>query len=184
MAENKLVPTELGTEKISTLLKRYAVPAIIAMTASSLYNMVDSIFIGQGVGALAISGLAVTFPLMNLSTAFGTLVGVGGATILSILLGQKNYEGARKVLGNIFTLNIIIGLLFMIVSLMFLDPILRFFGASEATLPYAREYMRIILWGNVITHLYFGLNSAMRSSGRPKTAMGLTLFTEIGRAHV
>ena len=179
MAENKLVPTELGTEKISTLLKRYAVPAIIAMTASSLYNMVDSIFIGQGVGALAISGLAVTFPLMNLSTAFGTLVGVGGATILSILLGQKNYEGARKVLGNIFSLNIIIGLLFMIVSLMFLDPILRFFGASEATLPYAREYMRIILWGNVITHLYFGLNSAMRSSGRPKTAMGLTLFTVI-----
>lgn len=179
MAENKAVPTELGTEKISTLLKKYAVPAIIAMTASSLYNMVDSVFIGQGVGALAISGLAVTFPLMNLSVAFGTLVGIGGATMLSILLGQRNYEAANKVLGNIVSLNIIIGLLFMLVSLVFLDPILGFFGASENTLQYARDYMVIILAGNVITHLYFGLNGAMRSAGKPKTAMALTIFTVV-----
>jgi len=179
MTENKAVPTELGTEKISKLLKNYAVPAIIAMTASSLYNMVDSIFIGQGVGALAISGLAVTFPLMNLSVAFGTLVGVGGSTMLSILLGQKNYAAANKVLGNIVTLNTLIGLLFMTVALVFLDPILMFFGASENTLPYAKEYMQIILAGNVVTHLYFGLNNAMRSSGNPKTAMGLTLFTVV-----
>jgi len=179
MTENKAVPTELGTEKISTLLRKYAVPAIIAMTASSLYNMVDSIFIGQGVGALAISGLAVTFPLMNLSIAFGTLVGVGGSTMLSILLGQRNYEAANKVLGNVVSLNIIISLLFMIVSLVFLDPILGFFGASENTLPYAREYMVIILAGNVITHLYFGLNNAMRACGRPKTAMALTIFTVV-----
>lgn len=172
-------PTILGTEKIGKLLKAYALPAIIAMTASSLYNMVDSIFIGQGVGALAISGLAVTFPLMNLSTAFGTLVGVGGATILSILLGQKNYDAASKVLGNIVSLNIIIGGLFMAVALIFIDPILEFFGASENTLPYAREYMKIILYGNAISHVYFGLNSAMRSSGNPKIAMGLTLFTVI-----
>lgn len=110
MAETKSAPTELGTEKIWKLIQNYALPAIIAMTASSLYNMVDSVFVGQGVGPLAISGLAVTFPLMNLSTAFGTLVGVGGATILSILLGQKNYEGTNKVLSNIVTLNIIIGL--------------------------------------------------------------------------
>jgi len=177
MSQAQAVPTELGTEKINKLLKNYAVPAIIAMTASSLYNMVDSIFIGQGVGALAISGLAVTFPLMNLSVAFGTLVGVGGATMLSILLGQKNYPAANKVLGNIMSLNTIVGLLFMAVSLCFLDPILTFFGASENTLPYAKEYMQIILYGNVITHLYFGLNNAMRSSGKPKTAMRLTLFT-------
>jgi len=179
MTEQKTVPTELGTEKINKLLKNYAVPAIIAMTASSLYNMVDSIFIGQGVGAMAISGLAVTFPLMNLSVAFGTLVGVGSATMLSILLGQKNYDAANKVLGNVVSLNIIVGLIFMAVALAFLDPILGFFGASENTLPYARDYMKIILAGNVITHLYFGLNNAMRATGNPKTAMALTLFTVV-----
>lgn len=176
------VPVELGTERIGKLLKQYALPAIIAQTASSLYNMVDSIFIGQGVGPLAISGLAVTFPLMNLSTAFGTLVGAGASTMLSVLLGQKNYKAANKVLGNVVSLNIIIGLAFMILALVFIDPILYFFGASENTLPYAKEYMRIILYGNVITHLYFGLNSAMRSSGSPKKAMGLTIFTVLFNA--
>ena len=177
MASNTSIPTELGTEDIGKLLKQYALPAIIAQTASSLYNMVDSIFIGQGVGPLAISGLAITFPLMNLSTAFGTLVGAGAATMLSVLLGQQHYKGANKVLGNVVTLNIIIGLLFMGLTLMFIDPILYFFGASENTLPYAKEYITIILIGNVITHLYFGLNAAMRSSGNPKKAMMLTIFT-------
>ena len=175
--KSKAVPTELGTEKIGKLLKQYALPAIIAQTASSLYNMVDSIFIGQGVGPLAISGLAVTFPLMNLSVAFGTLVGAGAATMISVLLGQKNYKGANKVLGSVVSLNIIIGLIFMAATLLFLDPILYFFGASENTLPYAKEYITIILYGNIITHLYFGLNAAMRSSGNPKKAMGLTIFT-------
>ena len=179
MAERSAVPLELGTEKIGKLLKQYALPAIIAQTAASLYNMVDSIFIGQGVGPLAISGLAITFPLMNLSTAFGTLVGAGAATMLSVLLGQKNYKAANKVLGNVVTLNTIIGLVFMAVSLIFIDPILYFFGASENTLPYAKEYITIILIGNVITHLYFGLNAAMRSSGNPKKAMGLTIFTVV-----
>ena len=141
--------------------------------------MVDSIFIGQGVGPLAISGLAVTFPLMNLSTAFGTLVGAGAAVMLSVLLGQKNYKAANKVLGNVVSLNIIIGLIFMAVALIFIDPILYFFGASENTLPYAKEYITIILIGNVITHVYFGLNAAMRSSGFPKKAMALTIFTVV-----
>ena len=179
MSEKASVPVELGTEKIGKLLKQYALPAIIAQTASSLYNMVDSIFIGQGVGPLAISGLAVTFPLMNLSVAFGTLVGAGAATMLSVLLGQKNYKAANKVLGNVVSLNIIIGLIFMAAALIFIDPILYFFGASENTLPYAKEYITIILIGNVITHLYFGLNAAMRSSGNPKKAMALTIFTVI-----
>ena len=179
MATNSAIPTELGTEKVGKLLKQYALPAIIAQTASSLYNMVDSIFIGQGVGPLAISGLAVTFPLMNLSTAFGTLVGAGAATMLSVLLGQKNYKAANKVLGNVVTLNTIIGVVFMAVALIFIDPILYFFGASENTLPFAKEYITIIIIGNVITHLYFGLNAAMRSSGNPKKAMGLTIFTVI-----
>ena len=180
MSENKSsIPTELGTEKIGRLLRQYALPAIIAQTAASLYNMVDSIFIGQGVGPLAISGLAVTFPLMNLSTAFGTLVGAGAAVMLSVLLGQRNYKAANKVLGNVVSLNIIIGLIFMAVVLIFIDPILYFFGASENTLPYAKEYISIILVGNVITHVYFGLNAAMRSAGFPKKAMALTIFTVI-----
>jgi putative MATE family efflux protein len=173
------IPTELGAAKIGKLLRQYAVPAIIAMTAASLYNMVDSIFIGQGVGALAISGLAVTFPFMNISVAFGTLVGIGAATLVSVRLGQKDYLSARKVLGNVIVLNVMIGILFTVVSLLFVDPILSFFGAGESTLFYAREYMVIILWGNVVTHLYFGLNNVLRSSGRPQKAMMLTLTTVV-----
>ena len=178
------IPTELGTKPIGSLIKQYAVPGIIAMTASSLYNMVDSIYIGHiaDVGSLSIAGLAVTFPLMNISTAFGTLVGVGAATMISVLLGQKNYGAAQKVLCNDITLNIITGVIFTIVSLLWMDPILRFFGASDATLPFAREYMIVIALGNAVTHLYFGLNSIVRSSGNPKLAMGLTLFTVISNA--
>lgn len=184
MASVALAPTELGTEKIGKLLKMYAVPGIIAQTAASLYNMVDSIYIGHipGVGSAAISGLAVTFPLMNLATAMGTLVGVGATTLISVLLGQKNYDTARKVLSNVLSLNLIIGALFSGVTLAFLDPILRFFGASDVTLPFARDYMLIILVGNVFTHLYFGFNGLIRASGHPKTAMGLTLFTVISNA--
>ena len=179
MAEKSAIPVELGTEPIGKLLKSYAVPAIIAMTASSLYNIIDSIFIGHGVGPLAIAGLAVTFPLMNLSAAFGTLVGVGATTLVSVLLGQKNYDIANKVLGNVVILNTIIGLLFMTVSLIFLDPILYFFGASDNTIVYAREYMQIILAGNAVTHLYLGLNSVLRASGQPKFAMMLTILSVI-----
>ena len=145
---------ELGTERIGKLLMQYAIPAIIAMTASSLYNMVDSIFIGHGVGPLAISGLSITFPLMNLAAAFGSLVGVGASTLISVKLGQKDYTTAQQILGNVVSLNLIIGVLFTIVCLLFLDPILYFFGASEATLPYANDYMVTILLGNVITHMY------------------------------
>lgn len=177
-------PVELGTRKIGTLLREYAVPGIIAQTAASLYNMVDSIYIGHipGVGSSAISGLAVSFPLMNLSAAMGTLVGVGAMTLISVLLGQRNYDAAKKILSNVLTLNVIIGVLFSLVTLSFLDPILRFFGASDATLPFARDYMFIILLGNAFTHLYHGFNGLIRSSGHPRTAMGLTLFTVISNA--
>lgn len=171
--------SDLGTKPIGKLLGNYAIPAIIAMMASSLYNMVDSIFIGHGVGPMAISGLAVTFPLMNLSTAFGTLVGLGGSTMISVLLGQKNNAAANKVLSNIITLNIIIASAFSLLALIFIDPILTMFGASENTLPYARDYTRIIMIGNVATHLYFGLNNVMRASGNPRKAMGLTIFTVV-----
>ena len=169
----------LGTESIRKLLMQYAVPAVVAMTASSLYNMVDSIFIGHGVGPLAISGLALTFPLMNLAAAFGSLVGVGAATLVSMRLGQRDYATAQNVLGNVVMLNLILGIGFGLVAQLFLDPILYFFGASEATIGYAREYMTVILAGNVVTHMYLGLNSVLRASGHARKAMYATINTVI-----
>lgn len=170
---------ELGTKPVGKLLVQFALPAIIAMTASSLYNMVDSIFIGQGVGALAISGLAVTFPFMNLSAAFGAAVGVGASSCISVKLGQKDYDNAQRVFGNTVTLNVTIGIVFSLLSIAFLDPILYFFGASEQTLLYAREYMIVILLGNVITHMYFGMNAVLRAASKPREAMFITMFTVV-----
>lgn len=175
--DNKQATLELGTKPVGKLLVQYATPAIIAMTASSLYNMVDSIFIGQGVNATAISGLAITFPFMNLSGAFGAAIGVGASTLISMKLGQKDYDAAKHLLGNSVSLKIITGLALMAVCLLYLDPILRFFGGSDTTLPYARDYMEIILLGNVITHLYFGMNAVLRSASKPKQAMYATMFT-------
>jgi len=170
---------ELGTQPVGKLLMQYAIPAIIAMTASSLYNIVDSIFIGQGVGPLAISGLAVTFPFMNLGAAFGAMVGVGASTLISVKLGQRDYTTAQVVLGNVITLNTIIGVVYTIVCLMFLDPILYFFGASADTIVYARDFMEVILLGNIFTHMYLGLNAVLRASGHPQKAMYATINTVI-----
>ena len=177
--ERKGLPVSLGTENIWKLLMQYAIPSVIAMTASSLYNITDSIFIGQGVGALAISGLAISFPLMNLSAAFGTLIGAGAANLLSLRLGQRDYGSANKILGNVVSLTSILGVAYTIVVMLFLEEILRFFGASSDTLPYAKEYMTIITLGNVVTHMYFGLNALIRSSGHPSKSMYATIFTVI-----
>ena len=156
---------------------QYALPAIVAMTASSLYNIIDRAFIGQLVGPEAIAGLGITFPFMNLSAAFGAAVGVGASTCISVKLGQRDYKRAEYLLGNTVTLNLIVGFVFMVVCLVFLDPILLFFGASEVTLPYAREFMTIILLGNMVTHMYFGMNAVLRAAGKPRHAMYATLFT-------
>ena len=166
-----VTPLSLGTDRLATLLVRYAIPSIIAMTSTSLYNIIDSIFIGHGVGAMAISGLALTMPLMNLSSAFGAMVGIGAAAIISIRLGEGNRAAAENTLGNVVLLNSIIGLVMMVISILFLDPILYFFGASEQTLPYARDFMQIILAGSVITHMFLGLNEVLRASGYPQKAM-------------
>jgi putative MATE family efflux protein len=174
---NKNAPLSLGTANVGKLLMEYAIPAIIAMTAASLYNITDSIFIGHGVGPLALSGLAITFPLMNLTAAFGTLVGVGASTLLSIRMGQKDYETANHILGNVFSLNMIMGTGLSVITLIFLKPVLLFFGASQETLPYAYDFMLIIMAGNVITHMYFGLNAVLRSSGSPQKAMYATIYT-------
>ncbi|SFO96812.1 MATE family efflux transporter [Prevotella sp. tf2-5] len=175
--DNKQATLELGSKPVGRLLMQYALPAIVAMSASSLYNIIDRAFIGQVVGPEAIAGLGITFPFMNLSAAFGAAVGVGSSTCISVKLGQRDYKTAQYLLGNTVTLNLIIGVLFMVVCLIFLDPILRFFGASEVTLPYACEFMEIILLGNVVTHMYFGMNAVLRAAGKPRHAMWATLFT-------
>ena len=170
---------ELGEKPVGRLLLQYAVPAIIAMTAASLYNIIDGIFIGQGVGDKAIMGLALTAPIMSLTAAFGAMVGVGAATLMSIRLGQKDYASAGRILGNVILMNVAMGLLLGVVLQVFLDPILFFFGASQDTLPYAHDFMTVILTGNVVTHLYLGLNAMLRSTNRPKLAMYAT-FGSVG----
>lgn len=164
-------PTELGTRPIGRLLLQYSLPAIIASVVTSLYNIIDSIFIGRGVGPMAISGLAITFPLMNLVVGFCTLVAVGGATISSIFLGQKNVERATDTVNNVMLLCLIHSIVFGGLTLLFLDPILRVFGATSETLPYAREFMRVILFGTPISYLFIGLNNLMRATGYPRKAM-------------
>lgn len=177
--DNKQATLELGTKPVGKLLLQYALPAIIAMTASSLYNIIDRIFIGQVVGAMAISGLAITFPFMNLSAAFGAAVGVGASTAISVKLGQRDYRTAEHLLGNTVTLSLLVGICFGLVCFIFLDPILRVFGASDETLPYARSFMQVILLGNAVTHLYFGMNAVLRAAGKPRQAMRATIVTVV-----
>ncbi|MBR6549984.1 MAG: MATE family efflux transporter [Paludibacteraceae bacterium] len=174
MSANKI--TELGTQPIRSLLFKYAMPGVIAMTAMSLYNMVDSIFIGHGVGALALSGLTVAKPFMDICAAFGTLVGVGASSLVAIKLGEKDYRSANDILANVILLNVLLGAIIMVVGLYWLDPILYAFGASDETIAYARDYMEIILWGNIITHIYYGLNSMLRSVGHPRISMYATIL--------
>ena len=175
--DNKKATLELGTKPVGKLLIQYALPAMVAMTAASLYNIIDRVFIGQVVGPMAISGLAITFPFMNLATAFGAGVGIGASTAISVKLGQRDYAAAENILGNTVTLNLIIGVTFSVLCLIFLDPILRFFGASNATIPYARSFMQVILAGNVISHMYFGMNAVLRAASKPRHAMAATIFT-------
>ncbi len=175
--DKKSATLELGTKPVGKLLAQYAFPAIIAMIAASLYNIIDRIFIGQIVGPMAISGLAITFPFINLGAAFGAAVGIGASTSISVKLGQRDYETAENILGNTVTLNLIIGSSFGIICLIFLDPILRFFGASDTTIPYARSFMEVILAGNVISHMYFGMNAVLRAASKPRQAMTATIFT-------
>lgn len=171
--------TELGTAPVHKLLFKYAMPAIIAMTAMSLYNIVDSIYIGHGCGALALGALTVAKPFMDICAAFGSLVGVGASSLLAIYLGEKDYDRANRVLGNVIVMNVILSALVMAVGLIWLDPILLAFGASEDTLGYAHDYMEIILYGNILTHIYFGLNALLRSAGHPRFSMTATIVAVV-----
>ena len=171
--------TELGTAPVHKLLFKYAMPAIIAMTATSLYNIVDSIYIGHGCGALALGALTVAKPFMDICAAFGSLVGVGASSLLAIYLGEKDYDRANRVLGNVIVMNVILSAIVMAVGLIWLDPILMAFGASEATIGYAHDYMEIILYGNILTHIYFGLNAMLRSAGHPRFSMVATIVAVV-----
>lgn len=164
-------PMTLGTKRISSLLIQYSGPAIIAAVATSLYNIIDSIFIGRGVGAMAIAGLAIAFPLMNLVIGFCTLVAVGGAAISSIFLGQKDIPRATDTVNNVMTLCLIHSVVFGGLTLLFLDEILYAFGATVETIGYARSFMRVILLGTPISYVFIGLNNLMRATGYPKKAM-------------
>ena len=162
---------ELETKKISKLVWNYALPAIVGTMVNATYNIIDRVFIGQGVGALAISGLAVTFPVMNLTAALGMLDGAGASSRISINLGKKDPERAEKILGNSFLLTIVLNLIFITLLMIFLEPILMAFGASEETYPYARDYLQIILPGNIFVTMTYSFNSMMRASGYPQKAM-------------
>ena len=178
-AQTQNSTVSLGTDPIGKLLMRYAIPAIIAMTSSSLYHIIDSVFIGHGVGGAAISGMAVSLPIMNIASAFGAMVGVGAAARISIRLGEGNKRAAERILGNAVMLNLILGVSIMLIFLLFLDPILIFFSGGDADpqmLDYAREFMQVIMFGNIITHLYLGLNEQLRASGYPRKAMYIMLL--------
>lgn len=168
MSTSTSSPVTLGTAPIGKLLLQYSVPAIIASVATSLYNIVDSIFIGQGVGPMAIAGLAITFPLMNLLIGFCTLIAVGGATISSIFLGQDNARRATVTVNTVTVFCLIHAIVFGAFTYIFLDEILELFGATQETLPYAREFIEVIIYGVPISFVFLGLNNIMRATGYPK----------------
>ena len=178
IAMGKSATQSLGTDNIGSLLFSYATPAIIAMATSSLYHLIDSAFVGHGVGGAAIAGMAITMPIMNIGSAFGAMVGVGAGARISLRLGEGNKAAAEKTLCNAVILNVIIGFTIMALMLTFLDEILVLFSggrASAETLAYAKEFMQIILLGNVTMHLYLGMNDMIRSSGNPRKSMAIML---------
>ena len=182
-----LAAQQLATERIGKLLMQYSVPAIIASVATSLYNIIDSMFIGQGVGAMAIAGLAITFPLMNLVIGFCTLVAIGGATISSIFLGQKNEARATETVNTVMVLCVLHSVVFGGAAYVFMDEVLTLFGATANTLPYAREFMSVILLFSPISYIFIGLNNIMRATGYPRKAMYsalITVFTNLALAPI
>jgi putative MATE family efflux protein len=179
MSNSATITNQLATENIGKLIWTYSVPAIVGTVVMSLYNIVDRIFIGQGVGPLAISGLALTFPFMILLMAFGMLVGAGSAARISITLGENNKEKAEKILANAFVLTLIISGTVVILSYIFMSDVLRLFGGTEKTIGYAEEFMRIIIPGGILSALNFGFNNIMRASGYPNKAMYTMIICSI-----
>ncbi|KJR49123.1 hypothetical protein UF75_0420 [Desulfosporosinus sp. I2] len=162
---------QLGEEKVGKLLLKFSIPAIIGMLVNGLYNIVDRIFVGQGVGALALSGTAISFPFTLAIMAFGMLIGIGATAVISIRLGQQKKEEAEQIVGNAFVLLLAISLIITLLGFAFMDPLLLLFGASSDVLPYAKEYLTVLLWGAVFQTIGFGMNNFIRAEGNPKVAM-------------
>jgi len=191
MAENKkhLIPIinrsgippdrsrQLGEAPIPRLLYNFSLPSVIGMLVNASYNVVDRIFIGRGIGSLGIAGVTIGFPMMLVMMAFAMLIGLGGAALISIKLGEKKRDDAERVLGNGFVLLIINSAAISIIGLTFLDPLLRLFGATEEIMPYTRDYMRIILAGAVFQGIGFGSNAYIRAEGNPKMAMSMMILS-------
>ncbi|SFL84541.1 putative efflux protein, MATE family [Pelosinus propionicus DSM 13327] len=167
----------LGEEKISTLLWRFSLPAITGMVVNAFYNVIDSIFVGRGVGEIGLTAVTIAFPIMIVLMGFGMLVGVGAAAVVSIRMGEKQQQQAEKILGNAFTLSMILSIVFTGVVLLFLDPILILLGAETDVLPYAREFTKIIVLGSPFMYIGFGLNNIVRAEGNPQMAMSTTLIS-------
>lgn len=172
----------LGEERIAKLLVTFSVPAIIGMLVNSLYNIIDRIFIGNGVGSLGIAGITLGFPIPIVTFAFSMLVGIGATTLVSIRLGEQRREEAEKIVGNAFTLFIIISVVLTVLGLLFLNPLLKLFGASNEVLPYARDYIRIILLGTVFGSIGFGMNSFIQAEGNPRMAMATMILSAVVNA--
>lgn len=170
---------ELGTEKIGKLLWKFSLPAVIGMLVNALYSVVDRIFIGNGVGPIALSGVAITFPITNIIMGIGMLIGAGSAALVSIKLGEKKQEDAEKIIGNAFMLTMIIPIVTSAIGLIFLNQILNLLGASAETMPYAKQFAGILMAGAVLQNVGFGLNPIIRAEGDPKTAMKTMLIGAI-----
>ena len=166
---NKL--QRLGEAPVPTLLRELSIPAIIGMLVNALYNVVDRLYIGQGCGRDAIAGVALSFPFMAILAAFGTLIGVGSGALLSIKLGEKRHAEAEMVVGQCIAVKTLFFITLPIIILCFLDWFLKTFGATPEALPYAREYLRIILYGNIFSHLSFGMANMLRSEGQANRSM-------------
>jgi putative MATE family efflux protein len=168
---------QLGAERIGKLLLRFSIPAIVGMLVSSLYNVIDRIFVGQGIGSLGIAGVTIGFPIMIVQIAFSMLISIGANSLMSIRLGEGKKDEAERIMGNAVVLLVIVAVILTVVGLICLDPILKLFGASAQDLPYARDYMSVILYGAIFQSIGFGMNNFIRADGSPKTAMATMLFS-------
>lgn len=169
----------LGEEKVFKLLIRFSLPAIVGMLVNALYNVVDRIFIGNGVGPLGIAGITIGFPIMLVQMAFAMLIGIGANSLVSIRLGEQKREEAELILGNAMVLLIAVAVVLSVLGLVFLEPLLISFGASDAVLPYAKDYLRVILWGTTAQAIGFGMNNFIRAEGNPGIAMWTMLIGAI-----
>lgn len=176
MSVNTQNPQLLETAPVPRLLWKFALPAVISTLTTSLYSLIDRVFIGQGAGAMAISGLALTFPIMNFLTAFGTLVGVGASTRISIVLGMGDRDWAERILGNALVLTVIIWVLLTVSCLYYLYPLLVIFGGSGNTIPYAADYLRIVIPGYIFSNLAYSFCNIIRASGNPTRSMVIMLI--------